>query len=120
MSPTATDTTEALDESSILYRTSWRLPVAIGAEGIYLDLEDGRRVIDAVGGAAVACIGNNHPVVQDAIKAQLDKVSCDYQLSCHRWSSILTPYPRCIQYAAIKPAGRSAGKIPDHRQQGRL
>jgi len=28
---------------------SWRLPVASKAEGIYIDLQDGRRLIDAVG-----------------------------------------------------------------------
>jgi Adenosylmethionine-8-amino-7-oxononanoate aminotransferase len=67
--------------SSILHRTTWRPPVAIRAEGIYVDLEDGRRVIDAVGGAAVVCIGNSHPVVKDAIRTQLDQVSCMCSLS---------------------------------------
>lgn len=43
--------------TSILHRTPWCPPVAVAAEGIYYDLEDGRRVIDAVGGAAVTCIG---------------------------------------------------------------
>lgn len=50
--------------------------MAARAEGIYIDLEDGRRIIDAVGGAAVACIGNNHPKVLQAIKDQVDKMSC--------------------------------------------
>lgn len=50
--------------------------MAINADGMYIDLEDGRRVIDAVGGAAVACIGNGHPKVVQAIKDQVDKISC--------------------------------------------
>lgn len=62
--------------TSILHRTPWRPPVAVGAEGIYIDLVDGRRVVDAVGGAAVACIGNGVAAVQDAIKEQVDKVAC--------------------------------------------
>lgn len=62
--------------TSILLRTPWKPPNAISAEGIYIDLEDGRRVIDAVGGAAVACIGNGHPAVKKAIKEQVDKISC--------------------------------------------
>jgi len=35
--------------SAILSRVSWKLPVANKAEGIYIDLQDGRRLIDAVG-----------------------------------------------------------------------
>jgi E3 ubiquitin-protein ligase TRIP12 len=62
--------------TAILHRTSLPPPVAARADGIYIDLEDGRRVIDAVGGAAVACIGNNHPKVLQAIKDQVDKMSC--------------------------------------------
>jgi adenosylmethionine-8-amino-7-oxononanoate aminotransferase len=37
--------------------------------------------MDAVGGAAVACIGNGHPVVREAIKEQVDKLAC-------KWPSI--------------------------------
>ncbi|KAI1881389.1 hypothetical protein JX265_000215 [Neoarthrinium moseri] len=40
-----------------------------------LFLEDGRSIIDASGGAAVACIGHGDARVRDAMAAQLDKVS---------------------------------------------
>ncbi|KAH8197107.1 hypothetical protein TruAng_008712 [Truncatella angustata] len=40
-----------------------------------LFFEDGRSVIDASGGASVACIGHGDPRVKDAIAAQLDKIS---------------------------------------------
>lgn len=63
--------------TAILHRTPWRPPVAVSAKGIYVTLEDGTTVIDAVGGAAVACIGNGHPKVVQAIKDQADKVSCE-------------------------------------------
>lgn len=66
----------SLKPSSILHRTPWQPPVAESAHGIYITLEDGTRLIDAVGGAAVACIGNSHPKVMQAIKDQVDKVSC--------------------------------------------
>ena len=66
--------------TSILHRTPWQPPVAVSGKGIYITLEDGRQVIDAVGGAAVACIGNGHPVVCEAIKEQVDKLAC-------KWSS---------------------------------
>jgi len=67
---------KTLKPTNILHRTPWQPPIALAAEGIYIDLEDGRRVIDGVGGAAVACLGNSHPTVMQAIKDQVDKVSC--------------------------------------------
>ena len=66
----------SLRPTSVIHRTPWRPPVAKSAEGIYIELEDGRRVIDAVGGAAVACLGTSHPVVRQAIRDQLDRVPC--------------------------------------------
>jgi E3 ubiquitin-protein ligase TRIP12 len=62
--------------TAILHRTPWQPPVAVSGRGIYITLEDGREVIDAVGGAAVVCIGNGHPVVQEALKEQVDKLAC--------------------------------------------
>ena len=78
LSPIMSYTSER-EATSILYRTPWRPPVAVSAEGMYFDLEDGRRVIDAVGGSAVSCIGNGHPKVVQALKDQLDKVACMYK-----------------------------------------
>jgi len=66
-----------LKPTAILHRTPWRPPVAVSGQGIYITLEDGREVIDAVGGAAVVCIGNGHPVVQEAVKEQVDKLACE-------------------------------------------
>jgi len=45
-------------------------PKAIGGEGVYLFAEDGRRVIDASGGAAVSCLGHQHPRVIAAMAKQ--------------------------------------------------
>jgi len=62
--------------TAIFHRTPWIPPVATSAQGIYIDLENGTRLLDAVGGAAVACLGYSHPKVIQAIKDQVDKVSC--------------------------------------------
>lgn len=35
------------------------------------------------GGAAVVCIGNGHPVVKQAIKDQVDKLSCEFLQDRH-------------------------------------
>jgi adenosylmethionine-8-amino-7-oxononanoate aminotransferase len=45
-------------------------PKAIGGEGVYLIAEDGRRLLDASGGAAVSCLGHQHPRVIAAITKQ--------------------------------------------------
>ncbi|UPK29384.1 aspartate aminotransferase family protein [Bradyrhizobium sp. 195] len=45
-------------------------PKAIGGEGVYLFAEDGRRIIDASGGAAVSCLGHQHPRVIAAMAKQ--------------------------------------------------
>ena len=50
--------------------TAARPPVAVRGEGIYLIGEDGRRYVDACGGAAVSCIGHGHPEVAAAIAEQ--------------------------------------------------
>ena len=74
-----TDSTQlilSLKPTSILHRTPWQPPVAKSAHGIYITLEDGTRLIDGVGGAAVTCVGNSHPKVMQAIKDQVDQVSC--------------------------------------------
>lgn len=66
-----------LKPTAILHRTPWQPPVAVSGQGIYITLEDEKKVIDAVGGAAVVCIGNGHPVVQEALKKQVDKLACE-------------------------------------------
>src|SRR3954469_21807892 len=50
--------------------TSARPPVAIRGEGIFLIDADGRRYVDACGGAAVSCVGHGHPGVIAAIAEQ--------------------------------------------------
>ncbi|KDQ61364.1 hypothetical protein JAAARDRAFT_45053 [Jaapia argillacea MUCL 33604] len=66
--------------TAILHRTPWRPPTAVSAEGMYITLDDGRTVIDGVGGAAVSCIGNGHPEVKKALKEQVDKMSYVYNM----------------------------------------
>ncbi|HEY0855773.1 MAG TPA: aspartate aminotransferase family protein [Albitalea sp.] len=51
------------------------LPVAVAAEGVELIDAQGRRYIDASGGAAVSCLGHGHPDVIAAMHAQIDRVA---------------------------------------------
>jgi adenosylmethionine-8-amino-7-oxononanoate aminotransferase len=63
------------DTSAVLHRNLRRTPPLVtGGEGVYLIDGEGRRYIDASGGAAVSCLGHGHPRVIEAIKDQLGKV----------------------------------------------
>src|SRR5919197_2304082 len=46
-------------------------PVAVAGDGVYLIDRDGRRYLDASGGAAVSCLGHSDRAVSDAITRQL-------------------------------------------------
>ncbi|KAL5512909.1 hypothetical protein ACEPAH_3307 [Sanghuangporus vaninii] len=70
----------AVMQSNILYRMPYKPPVTLSAHGMYYECEGGRTIMDAVGGAAVTCIGNGHPKVIQAIKDQADKLSYMYQM----------------------------------------
>jgi adenosylmethionine-8-amino-7-oxononanoate aminotransferase len=57
--------------SRVLHRSLRETPPkAIGGDGVYLVAEDGRRVLDASGGAAVSCLGHQHPRVIGAMAKQ--------------------------------------------------
>jgi len=49
-------------------------PVAVGGDGPYVIDSEGKRYLDACGGAAVSCLGHSDREVIDAIKAQLDRL----------------------------------------------
>ena len=51
------------------------LPVAIGGDGPYLIDSEGKRYLDASGGAAVSCLGHSHPRVIAAIKNQVERLA---------------------------------------------
>src|SRR5437773_2000671 len=62
--------------SRVLHRSLRETPPkAIGGDGVWLIAEDGRRILDASGGAAVSCLGHQHPRVLDAISRQASKLA---------------------------------------------
>ncbi|KAG8742527.1 hypothetical protein FRC10_001294 [Ceratobasidium sp. 414] len=65
-------------KSAILHRTPWCPPIATSADGVYITLKNGTRIIDGVGGAAVSCVGNGHPVVVKAVQEQVEKMAYVY------------------------------------------
>ena len=62
--------------SKIFHRApAHEYPVAVRGAGIYLFDREGKRYIDASGGAAVSCLGHGHPRVIEALKRQADRLS---------------------------------------------
>ena len=51
-----------------------KYPVAARGEGAYLQDREGKRYLDASGGAAVSCLGHSDPEVIGAIQRQLEKL----------------------------------------------
>lgn len=56
--------------SRVLHRSGAVPPLAVSGEGIRLHLKDGRTIIDASGGAAVACLGHGNRRIAEAIGRQ--------------------------------------------------
>jgi adenosylmethionine-8-amino-7-oxononanoate aminotransferase len=50
-------------------------PMAVGGEGVYLIDAQGRRYLDASGGAAVSCLGHGHPRIVEAIRKQVGELA---------------------------------------------
>ncbi len=50
-------------------------PTAVQGDGCYIIDSEGKRYLDASGGAAVSCLGHSHPRVIQAMKDQMDALS---------------------------------------------
>jgi adenosylmethionine-8-amino-7-oxononanoate aminotransferase len=62
--------------SRVLHRQlQHALPVAVAGAGVTLTDSSGKTYIDASGGAAVSCLGHQHPDVLAAMHAQIDRLA---------------------------------------------
>ncbi|WP_119419021.1 aspartate aminotransferase family protein [Desertibaculum subflavum] len=50
-------------------------PIAVKGDGIYIIDRDGKRYLDASGGAAVSCLGHSHPKVIEAVRRQVGELA---------------------------------------------
>ena len=57
------------------------LPVAVRGEGCWIEDADGRRYLDACGGAMVMLLGHCHPRVVEALRAQAGELTFTYRFS---------------------------------------
>lgn len=61
--------------SAIFHRQiRYTLPQAVSASGLYITDAAGKTYLDACGGAAVSCLGHNHPDVIAAMAAQMTQL----------------------------------------------
>src|ERR1700752_2036972 len=56
-------------------RTRGEYPQVVSAEGVYLHLEDGRRLIDAIASWWCVIHGYAHPELNQAVREQLDRMA---------------------------------------------
>jgi len=61
--------------------TKGALPRVDYGRGIHVYDTTGKRYLDASGGPAVYCLGHSHPEVNEAIKAQIDRIAHGYRYS---------------------------------------
>src|SRR5690606_7462124 len=73
--------------SAVFYRNLNQPPRRIvRGEGVYLYDEDGRRYLDAVGGAAVVAIGHGVPEILNAVAGQAERIPYVYGATfTHPW-----------------------------------
>jgi adenosylmethionine-8-amino-7-oxononanoate aminotransferase len=58
-----------------------RLPVAVRAGGCVIEDADGKRYLDACGGAMVMLLGHGHPRVVEALQRQAERIAFTYRFS---------------------------------------
>src|SRR5690606_34828642 len=69
------DTTD-MSTTHVFHRSLRATPaVAVRGQGAWLYDSAGRAYLDGSGGAAVSCLGHNHPDVQAAMHAQIDQLA---------------------------------------------
>lgn len=74
--PDSTKTSLPQAKSHVLHRSFTRpFPTITSAEGLYINLSNGQRIVDASGGPAVSCLGHGNARVKAAIAKQQDTVS---------------------------------------------
>ncbi|HZP74532.1 MAG TPA: aspartate aminotransferase family protein [Pseudolabrys sp.] len=66
----------ATPHTRVIHRSLREMPPkAVGGHGVWLIAEDGRQILDGSGGAAVSCLGHQHPRVIEELKRQANTLA---------------------------------------------
>jgi adenosylmethionine-8-amino-7-oxononanoate aminotransferase len=85
--------------------TKGALPVAVAGSGVTITDSDGKAYIDASGGAAVSCLGHNHPRVVRALREQLDRLDFAHT------SFFTTPVAEALADSLIESAPSGMNRV---------
>ncbi|PGH03179.1 hypothetical protein GX51_04214 [Blastomyces parvus] len=89
-------------QTAVFHRNIHDIPkTAVGGEGNYIILNDGQRVLDSTGGAAVSCLGHGNAQVKAAITAQLDKIAY-----CHTFFFATDVFEELAHFLADSTEGK--------------
>ncbi|GMM33277.1 hypothetical protein DASC09_006020 [Saccharomycopsis crataegensis] len=89
-------------------------PLAVKAEGPYIYLEDGSKILDAVGGAAVTSVGHSNKEIIDAITQQLNTLQYAHSSaytsdSAEKLAEIILEHPRYAELGFDKACFYNSG-----------
>ncbi|QKX61591.1 uncharacterized protein TRUGW13939_08743 [Talaromyces rugulosus] len=88
--------------SAALHRHLHHVPfMASSGQGSYIILEDGRRILDATGGAAVSCLGHGNEEVKEAMIKQIGQLSY-----CHTAFFSIKPFEELADFLKASTGGR--------------
>ncbi|RAO67759.1 uncharacterized protein BHQ10_003771 [Talaromyces amestolkiae] len=88
--------------SAVLHRQLHQAPtIALSGEGSYITLEDGRRILDATGGAAVSCLGHSNEQVKQAMIDQINQLSY-----CHTAYYSTKPFEELASFLIDSTGGK--------------
>lgn len=89
----------------------------VGAEGVYLEMEDGKRVIDGMSSWWSTIHGYNHPVLNEAAHSQIDKVShvmfggITHQPAIELCKKLLNLAPSNLEHVFLADSGSVAVEV---------
>jgi adenosylmethionine-8-amino-7-oxononanoate aminotransferase len=87
--------------SAALHRNLHHMPfLAASGQGSYIMLEDGRRILDATGGAAVSCLGHGNEEVKEAMIKQISQLSY-----CHTAFFSIKPFEELADFIKASTGG---------------
>ncbi len=102
-------------ESHILHRQlRGQYPLAASGHGCFIEDTEGKRYLDASGGAAVSCLGHGHPDVLAAMHAQIDKIAYAHtsffstQVAEELADTLIADAPAGISHAYLVSGGSEA------------
>jgi adenosylmethionine-8-amino-7-oxononanoate aminotransferase len=91
-----------MSPSAVLHRQLHQAPtIALSGEGSYITLEDGRRILDATGGAAVSCLGHSNEEVKQAMIDQINQLSY-----CHTAYFSTKPFEELASFLIESTGGK--------------